>query len=52
MERDQENPDRRILSLAKSNYSKIGTEISISWENGVFKHDTTLFRFGCQGGEQ
>ena len=39
MERDQENPDRRILSLAKSNYSKIGTEISISWENGVFKHD-------------
>ena len=39
MERDEQNPDRRILKLAKSNYSKIGTEISISWENGVFVHD-------------
>ena len=39
MERDDQNPDRRTLKLAKSNYSKIGTEISITWENGVFVHD-------------
>ena len=39
MERDENNPDRRILKLAKSNYSKIGTEIAITWENGVFVHD-------------
>jgi len=39
MERDESNPDRRILKLAKSNYSKIGTEIAITWENGVFVHD-------------
>lgn len=39
MERDENNSDRRILKLAKSNYSKIGTEIVITWENGVFVHD-------------
>ena len=39
MERDDQSPDRRILKLAKSNYSKIGTEIRIAWENGVFVHD-------------
>ena len=39
MERDENNSDRRILKLAKSNYSKIGTEIVITWANGVFVHD-------------
>ena len=39
MERDPHNDDRRILKLAKSNYSKIGTDIAITYENGVFVHD-------------
>ena len=40
MKRDDENnPDRRTLELAKSNYGRVGAEIHLMWENGVFVHD-------------
>lgn len=30
------NPDARVLKTMKSNYSRTGTEISMTWQNGVF----------------
>ncbi|WP_373503644.1 AAA family ATPase [Aestuariivirga sp.] len=35
------NPDARRLSVKKANYARIGTEISLTWQNGVFVADTT-----------
>jgi len=39
LQRDQHDPDLRVLSLMKSNYGRIGSEINLRWENGVFVHD-------------
>ena len=33
---DAENPNLRTIELKKSNYSQINSEISVSWERGVF----------------
>ena len=42
MKRDENNSDRRFLEIAKSNYSKIGDEISIIWKDGIFVHEPLL----------
>lgn len=39
LKRDEYDPNLRVLSLMKSNYGRIGSEINLRWENGVFVHD-------------
>ncbi|MDA9990414.1 AAA family ATPase [Paracoccaceae bacterium] len=41
LRRDLEDENKRILQLAKSNYSKIGTEVKMLWTCGYFEHDGT-----------
>jgi RecA-family ATPase len=35
------DPDRRILSTKKSNYGRVGEEISLTWRGGAFVADET-----------
>ncbi|WP_445809535.1 AAA family ATPase [Yoonia sp.] len=39
---DQQNPDARVLRTMKSNYSSIGGEIAMTWQNGVFVADAPV----------
>ena len=34
-----DDPDKRVLTLEKNNYARIGTEINLRWEDGCFKFD-------------
>ncbi|MFY9240541.1 MAG: AAA family ATPase, partial [Roseovarius sp.] len=38
----EQNPDARVLSVMKSNYSGIGREIALTWQNGVFVADAPV----------
>lgn len=33
------DPDKRILSTKKSNYGRIGGELSVTWQQGIFTRD-------------
>ena len=34
-----DDPDKRVLTLEKNNYARIGNEINLRWEDGCFKFD-------------
>ena len=36
------NPDTRVLQTMKSNYARIGAEIALTWQNGVFVADAPV----------
>lgn len=36
------NPDARVLQTMKSNYARIGAEIALTWQNGVFVADRPI----------
>ena len=36
------NPDTRVLQTKKSNYARIGAEIALTWQNGVFVADAPV----------
>lgn len=36
------NPDARVLQTMKSNYARIGAEIALTWQNGVFVADAPV----------
>lgn len=38
----EQNPDARVLRTMKSNYSGIGGEIALTWQNGVFVADAPV----------
>jgi RecA-family ATPase len=38
----EQNPDARVLRTMKSNYSSIGGEIALTWQNGVFVADAPV----------
>lgn len=38
----EQNPDARVLRTMKSNYSSVGGEIALTWQNGVFVADAPV----------
>ena len=38
----ESNPDARVLQTMKSNYARIGAEIALTWQNGVFIADAPV----------